>query len=102
MNRSLWKTTATENWVPEWTCPNCTTGHLELRHRPIAVHVTRETSRNFEREDFYQGEAEERFACMLFCSNPHCQEVVGFSGLTGFEQVDDGEGGWTWDRYFVP
>jgi hypothetical protein len=39
---------------------------------------------------------------MLFCSNPHCQEVVGFSGLTGFEQVDDGEGGWTWDRYFVP
>ncbi len=102
MNRELWKETATENWVPKWTCPSCATGYFELFQRPIAVHPTRETRRDMGREDFNQGDAEERFACVLFCNNPHCKEAVAVSGVTGFEQAYDGEGSWTWDRYLVP
>lgn len=53
-------------------------------------------------EDFSQIDAEERFACMVFCNNPHCKEPVAISGITGFEQVDDGDGGWDWSRYLIP
>jgi hypothetical protein len=102
MNRELWKQTANESWVPHWTCPSCATGQLRLLDKPIPVHMSSTTRSSLHDESFFQGDAEERFACMLFCTNPQCAEAVSVSGVTGFEEVPDGEGGFEWSRYLIP
>jgi hypothetical protein len=106
MNRDIWKQTLSENHAPRWSCPTCGTGFLRLKDRPIKVYATRESINASLSQDFYQGDATERFVCVLQCDKSSCAEPVSVLGTTGWEEVPDydeeGYQGYAWSRYLVP
>src|SRR6266849_365711 len=102
MNRDIWKQTLTETHAPRWPCPTCGTGFLRIKDGPIKVYATKESIDASRSDHFYQGDATERFACVLQCDKASCAEPISLVGTTGWEELPDSDEGFVWSRYLLP
>ncbi len=102
MNRDIWKQTLTETHAPRWPCPTCGTGFLRIKDGPIKVYATKESIDASRSDHFYQGDATERFACVLQCDKASCAEPISLVGTTGWEELPDSDEGFVWSQYLLP
>lgn len=68
-----WITSFVENDAPDWPCPVCERGILEIRPNGIQ---RAETSESRNRQEFVPEEAKFVFTAQLQCTLRRCEEVV--------------------------
>ena len=87
-DRKLWLKSFDKDNIPEWTCPKCHRGFLELEQDKFYFYETKESLETREQSDFYPPEyIEYRFIGTLKCNNKKCAEKVLFCGIGGVEEV---------------
>jgi len=87
-DRKLWSKRFDRDNIPEWTCPRCHRGFLELEQDKFYFYETKESLETQEQSDFYLPECiEYRFIGTLKCNNKKCAEKVLFCGIGGIEEV---------------
>jgi hypothetical protein len=92
--------------LPRWPCPTCNSGHLVAIRETLRRKETGPSARLHRDEEFFPGDAEERFSALLECNNPGCKEVATICGNIGFEESHahdpDGEVYFTWEPFYIP
>ncbi len=88
LERKLWLKRFDRDNIPEWTCPRCHRGFLELEQDKFYFYETKESLETKELPDFYPPECiEYRFIGTLKCSYKKCSGKVLFCGIGGVEEV---------------
>lgn len=106
MDRQLYKKSFKRNGLPQWKCPTCEKGVLQLEKDSFSK-IERSWSREAKQHDAWEPEwIESTFSCMLKCANRKCQEGVALSGIgnvawdIGYDKKGNQEQ--VWDDVFRP
>lgn len=88
VDRSMFATSLTE--IPNWLCPTCGKGHLEVQERQILNQETGPSLLAQENDAWDITWTEKRFAGILKCTSRNCHELVALIGsqITS-EEPDD-------------
>ena len=85
MDRQLYKKQFKQNGLPQWKCPACGKGTLQLE-KDSFTKIERSWSRDAKSHDAWEPEwIAYSFSCMLKCSTAKCQEGVALSGDGGVD-----------------
>jgi hypothetical protein len=85
------------NNVPEWACPTCSRGILQLSGN-LSLEDTANTIAGRGHEEFEPEYAEYSVQGMLKCNRPRCSETVMMVGA-GFCELDQGHINGEWTQY---
>lgn len=105
MDRKTIKLKFTRDRVPDWVCPTCGKGLLQLKADSFFSDEKR-SSRNPSHDERDPERTEHVYSCLLYCNNDKCKEVVASSGI-GYvdwymEQYENGVHHWFLKNYFKP
>lgn len=104
VERSLYATHFTE--FPEWPCPTCGKGHLQLDKEKLLNVETGPSKAAHAHEEWDPEWIERRFAALLTCNFKNCGEVVAIQGNVSITEVydwgDQGDQTREWIEAFEP
>jgi hypothetical protein len=93
----------TEGEPPNWTCPTCHRGRLQLTQDSLVKTEDRFTREAWKNDEFDQRDESFHFTARFQCDLKTCREVVHMVGQAGWDVVGvehDGDGG-SWPDYDV-
>jgi hypothetical protein len=80
MNRETWKIPFRDNALPNWPCPTCKTGQLELQSDTLHKYQTRYSREARNHPDWEPDWIRYTFAAVLRCNNKSCKEFITTCG----------------------
>ena len=105
MDRKTIKLGFARDHLPDWICPTCGTGLLQLKADSFFLDEKR-FSRDHNHEAWDPEWIEYVYSCLLYCSNDKCKEVVANSGVGSVDwsmgQDENGEYQEVLEDYFKP
>ena len=92
INRTLWQSQISGEYIPNWPCPRCGATALTLAKDSFRTTLDSITSRNWDDPEFGIEFATGRFVCLLLCSRAGCEETCAVAGNYEMAQDDDEHG----------
>ncbi len=85
IDRGLFLSQMTSRYCPQWPCPSCEHGHLNLINGTLKFEETYNSSVAQSHPGWEPDWLEEVFVCLLKCQNKTCEEIVASLGITSNE-----------------
>lgn len=93
MNKDLWKRSIVEGACPEWPCPACKAGVLQLEKDSLKHAATASSMKGRNEEWWGPENVVYSFTAWSVCSNQNCGERFALAGTGGVEECygEDGD-----------
>lgn len=102
-DRKNFQTPFTKGSWPEWKCPTCGVGLLQLRRKTLHKDMTGPSKLETQHPAWDVEWVEQRFSCLFYCNNEKCAEVCCVSGTgTVSEEPQDDLQTIEYVEYFAP
>lgn len=102
VDRKAWQRWVTVYAWPDWRCPRCQSGVLQLDRKSIIEKETADSLRAHNEEAWDPDWIVNQFTAWLTCSKATCREVATVVGVSGVQQAYGPEGEYDWEKVYSP
>lgn len=100
--RYSWKTTISKDIIPEWECPHCKKGILNIVKDSFHINETLISKTSHKHEDWDPSWIEGHFWWELICNNSNCKGITIIAGNMWVEEIMEEEFELNYENYLIP